>query len=329
MTLLVGDIGGTKTAFALIEEPSAQLTHVARYPSADFPGLEPIVQRFLSDCGVSVPERAVFAVAGPVDEGQARITNLPWFLSEAHLVSALGFEQVRLINDFEAVAYALPILQGPEQIVTLSAGAGAPKSPKNMAVLGAGTGLGEAFVVWTGTCYQPVATEGGHADFAPRDDLEGKLFCYLRERYGHVSWERIVSGMGLRDLYAFAKDTGLASETLRVQQLLESADDAGAVIGGQGLRREDPLSTIAVDLFVRSYGAEAGNLALKTMARGGVFLAGGIAPKLLPRLQDGAFLNAFLDKGRFRPLLETFPVHVIVEPSTALFGAIEAAKTMR
>jgi glucokinase len=319
MRVLAGDIGGTKTDLAVVDlgASEARVEFERRYNSRAHSGLGAILEAFLAETGAKA-ERAAFGVAGPVVEQRCEATNLPWVVDAGHLRDAYGLGPTRLLNDFEAVAYGVPRL-GAEDLVTLNRGAPVARAP--IAVLGAGTGLGEAFLFWTGEGYRCLPSEGGHTDFAPRNELEIGLLRYLLARHHRVSYERIVSGMGLRNIYAYLRDTGVAAETPEVRAAIERGEDHGALIGAHAIAGTCPLSQATLDLFVSAYGAEAGNLALKAVARGGVYLAGGIAPKILPKLTDGHFRQAYIDKGRLSPLVESIPAYVVINPRVALIGA--------
>jgi len=314
---LAGDIGGTKTHLALVEVGGVRvkIAHEASYPSRDHSTFEALLGEFLAS--LDTPAHAVFGIAGPVRGRVAQITNLPWRIDADALQRQFGFAHCTLLNDLEATAYGLPAL-GADDLLTLQAGA--PDAGGNAAVIAAGTGLGEAGLFWDGQCHQPFATEGGHASFSPGDELEMSLLRYLQQRHRHISWERVVSGTGLLSLYEFLC---LYHRVAAPQWLAEEmrGGDAAAVIAGAALSGRDKICIKTLDWFVRLYGAEAGNLALKVMSKGGLYLGGGIAPKILPLLQEGAFLDAFLNKGRMRPLLEAMPVKVILNERAALFGA--------
>ena len=316
--ILAGDIGGTKTVIGLFEEAGHRL-HAIRedtFPSRNYGTLEEILNQFLGS-GSRLPLRAAcFGVAGPVIEGKSKTTNLPWVLDERRLADILHVPHVTLLNDLEAAAYGMLHLE-PTDLCTLQPGL--PRKG-NIAVIAAGTGLGEAILYWDGNCYHPIATEGGHTDFGPRSDLEVELLRYLQRECGRVSYERVLSGPGLFNIYRFLRDSGVASEPEWLRVRIAEAD-AGAVISEIGLVGDDPLCTKALDLFVSVYGAEAGNLALKAFAIGGVYVGGGIAPKILPKLRDGTFTSAFADKGRFAELLRSVEVKVALNPRAALLGA--------
>ena len=323
MRVLTGDIGGTKTALAVYEVgdgPPRQLLGV-RYPSGSAPGLWPLLEGFLAAAG-ELREglaAAAFAVAGPVHDGRCRTTNLPWAL-DANELSAQLCVTVGLLNDFHGVALGVTAL-APEQVEWLQVGERDPEGV--VAVLGAGTGLGEAILVPTPTGPRVIASEGGHADLAPRDELEIDLLRFLLARHGRVSYERVLSGRGLAALYEFlvAREPAAEHSSTRARMTTE---DPAAVVSSLGVSGEDPLCARAVDLFTGLYGAEAGNLALKTLPSGGVYLAGGVGLHLLPRLRSG-FMPGFLAKGRMSPVLARLPVGVVLDPEVGLRGAALAA----
>jgi glucokinase len=264
---------------------------------------------------------ACFGVAGPVMRGRAEVTNLPWTVDAREAAAALRLGEVWLINDLEATAYGIAALPASDFVVLH---AGAPGATGNAAVIAAGTGLGEAGLLWDGARHRPFACEGGHATFAPTDDVQVRLLQYLLKRYAHVSWERVLSGPGLLSIYEFFRDAGAGEEPTWLRESLREGDPA-AVISRAALEGRSPLCARALDLFVALYGAEAGNLALKVLATGGVFLAGGIALKILPKLQEPTFREAFVAKGRARALLEAIPVRVIVNDKAALLGTARYA----
>ncbi|MBI2883010.1 MAG: glucokinase [Candidatus Methylomirabilis oxyfera] len=316
--ILAGDIGGTKTVIGLFEEAGNRL-HAIRedtFPSRNYSAFEEILNQFLGPGSRPPLRTACFGVAGPVIEGKSKATNLSWELDERRLAEALRVPQVKLLNDLEAAAYGMLHLE-PTDLCVLQPGL--PRKG-NIAVIAAGTGLGEAILCWDGTRYHPMATEGGHTDFGPRSDREVELSRYLQREYGHVSYERVLSGPGLFNIYRFLRDSGIAPEPEWLRTRI-AEEDPGAVISEIGLTGNDPLCTKALDLFVSVYGAEAGNLALKAFAIGGVYIGGGIAPKILPKLQDGTFTRAFVDKGRFADLLRSIEVKVALNPRAALIGA--------
>lgn len=320
--ILAGDIGGTHTRLALFEEGNGRTLCVAKktYPSRTYPDLTTIVAAFCAEQRWPVTH-ACFAIAGPVRDGRASPPNLPWCVEAMELARQLELGSVSLINDLEANAYGIAAL-APTDLAVVNKGD--PSSSGNAAVISAGTGLGEAGLFWDGTGFRPYACEGGHVDFAPRNDLEIELLRYLRGRFEHVSYERVISGPGLHHIFQFLRDTGRGEETMDIAAALRHEDPA-AVISRAALAQNCGLCLQALDLFVSLYGAEAGNLALKTMATQGIYLGGGIAPKIIVKLQSPAFISAFSDKGRMRPLLETIPVWVILNPETALLGAARYA----
>jgi glucokinase len=322
MRVLAGDIGGTKTALAIVEVMERGLTiqRFRKYPSGEFGSLEEILSRFLRGRG-SPPPAAGFGVAGPVRAGRARVTKLPWSIGERRLEAVTGIPRVRLVNDFVAAALGIPHVRG-RQITTLRAGKAEPGGP--IGLIGAGTGLGQAALFRIGGRYEPVPSEGGHADFGPRDAVEDRLVRFLRKRFGRVDRDRLLSGEGLTHLYDFLKSDGFAPESNRVSRAFLAADRA-AVISRFGLARRDPLCREALRLFVSIYGSEAGNLALQYRATGGIFLAGGIAPKILPALSDPIFLTSFGSKPPLEDLLSRIPIRVVLDPRLPLFGAAVAA----
>jgi glucokinase len=314
--VIAGDIGGTKTRLALVEVVGVQVRveREVSYPSRNFSTFEILLAEFLKD--MQVPSHAAFGIAGPVLGGAVRTTNLPWHIEANVLRDLFGFKTCALLNDLEATACGLPALGADDLLVLQS---GEPDVRGNAAVIAAGTGLGEAGMYWDGAGYRPFATEGGHASFSPQNDLEFDLLRYLQQRYGHVSWERVVSGMGLVDMHDFLRaHRKVAMPQWQADEMREN--DAGAVISKAALNGRDDICIETLDLFLQLYGAEAGNLALKTMSRGGVYVGGGIAPKILPLLQRGIFMQAFLNKGRMSPLLEAMPVRVILNDRAALYG---------
>ncbi len=314
--ILTGDVGGTKTRLALAEVKGCQVVirHEHSYASQRYTTFEELLGEFLSS-GKPVDD-AAFGIAGPVQGGVAQTTNLPWRIDVAVLRRQFGFARCNLLNDLEATAWGLPAL-GRDDLLTLQAGS--PDAQGNAAVIAAGTGLGEAGLYWDGRAYHPFATEGGHTTFSPRNAQEFALLNHLQQAHDHVSWERVVSGMGLLDMYDFFLGYRKASTP---SWLLESMRESGkaAAISAAALAGSDALCVETMQLFVRLYGAEAGNLALKLKSCGGLYVGGGIAPKILPLLQTGAFLDAFLDKGRMQPLLAAIPVKVILNDRAGLYG---------
>lgn len=317
--LLAGDIGGTKTDLA-IYSPEAGPRHPlaeAEYRSGRYPSLEAMVREFLAATTFPVTW-ACFDVAGPVIDGDAKITNLPWDLSESRLADALNLRVVHLLNDLEAVARAVPALL-PEDLVTLNVGE--PVEHGALAVIAPGTGLGEAFLIWDGAGYQAFPSEGGHAEFAPATEHEVGLLVALLKHRDHVSVERVCSGPGLVALYEYLRSVGVAPEGPDVARQLAAVPEHAPIIAKAGLRETpDPLSAATLAMFAEILGAEAGNLALKVLSTGGVYIAGGVAPHMLSILQRGDFLHAFVRKGRMAELMGRMPVHVVMRQA-AIFGA--------
>jgi glucokinase len=318
MLILAGDIGGTTTRLAFFEAGDTGLETVTQenFPSREHGSLTAIVQTFVAAQGLT-PERACFGIAGPVRDGRVQTPNLPWLVDGGELAGLLGLARVSLINDLQANAYGISLLQ-EHDFALISPGQ--PDPTGAIAVISAGTGLGEAMAIWDGTVHRPFPSEGGHADFAPRNELETELLLHLRAEHGRVSYERILSGPGLLNLYRFLRDRRHLAENPEVVAQMQHGDQAAA-ISRAALEGNCPLCGQAIDLFVSLYGAEAGNLALRALATGGVYLGGGIAPKIVERLCRPAFMLAFTNKGRLSPLLETIPVRVILNDRTALLGA--------
>ena len=335
MRVLAGDLGGTHARFAVVEvEPAggqrgqrarARVMRDATLSSRDAPGLAALARGFLEVVGEPPPSRACFGVAGPVRDGEAHTTNLPWSINARAVGEAIGIPHTSLINDFEAVGHGLLLLQDSD-LVTLQPGEPPEHGP--IAVIGAGTGLGEGYLVWDRSVYRVHSSEGGHATFAAQGPIEWQLCAYLAERFGHVSYERVLSGPGLVNIYQYL---AAAAEAAPAAPMLEEMrrEDPAAVISRHGLAGSDPLAVSALDLFVSVYGAQAGNLALTILASGGVYLAGGIAPRVVEKLKSGAFLSAFRRKGRLSELLARVPVHVIMNPDVGLLGAAAVAAADR
>src|SRR5881275_723799 len=320
--ILAGDIGGThaRLAFFDVVDGHFSLVSASVFPSREYRGLDEIVTKFVDSSNVR-PDAACFGVAGPIRNGRVEASNLPWVVESKRLADELKLRKALLINDLEANAWGIPALD-PKDVVCLNQVKGSPIG--NQAVIAAGTGLGEAGMYWDGLQHHVFACEGGHGDFAPRNDLELDLFNYLRTRFGHVSYERIVSGPGLVNVFSFLRDTGRGAPPQWLMDEMSHSDPAAA-ISRAAIDSKCPLSEQAVDLFVSIYGAEAGNLALKIMATGGVYLGGGIAPKMLPKLASPLFMQSFIAKGRMQPLMESMPVRVITNDKTALLGAARCA----
>lgn len=329
--ILAGDVGGTKTVLAVYESGVGSLEKIVEETVPSSTGtLEEIIASFLERHRIKGLTRACFGVPGAVVDGTCRTTNLPWVLDEQALAATLRVKRVKLLNDLQAAAYGMLFLDDSE-LVMLNPGRSLDRN-KNLAVIAAGTGLGEALLVWDGEKHIPMASEGGHSTFAPRNDLEFALMKFLQRRHGaHVSWERIVCGPGLASVYAFLReynvDVGGPLESERVRLRMQT-EDVGAVVGIEAVKGDDPLCVAAAHLFCALYGAEAGNLALKGLATGGVFIGGGIAPKLLPVLQASTFMENFVDKGRFRGLLAGVPVVVATNDKAPLIGAARYASRL-
>jgi glucokinase len=304
--LIAGDLGGTKVLLRWVGDDGATLLQ-ERYESAEHASFDDVLRAFVSRIDGSV-DAACFAVAGPVYEGQATVTNVGWTLSEASLSSSFSIPHVSLINDFYAIALGVPLL-GADDLICLQQGTRDPSAP--IGVLGAGTGLGEAILIKHGDAYHVIPSEGGHQDFAPQDEEQTRLFLQLHRQLGHVSWERLVSGMGLVNIFTF-----LTGSELTPAEISERAE------------RGDKDAVHAFEMFVDVYGAEAGNMALRVLARGGVYLAGGIAAKNVHAFTDGNFIKAFRRKGRFEDLMKTIPCHLITNEEVGLVGAVEAARRL-
>lgn len=315
---LAGDIGGTKTALAIFSTETGPRRPLARatFPSADYASLEAIVQAFM----VGQADKIAWAsidVAGPVIEGRVQVTNLPWVVDSHSLSQVLG-APVNLLNDLESVALAIPYLELAD-LATLNAVQ--PELHKPIAVVAPGTGLGEAILVWNGTRYQPLASEGGHTDFGPTNQAQLELLTYLLPRFGHVSYERVCAGIGLPNIYAYLRDSGRFAEPDWLREQLTLARDATPIIVQAALEGKAQICAETLEMFVSILGSEAGNLAIKVLATGGVYLGGGIPPRILPKLKGPTFMQAFTHKGRFSDLLSRIPVHVILHPQAALLGA--------
>ncbi|MBI3804934.1 MAG: glucokinase [Nitrospirae bacterium] len=332
--ILAGDIGGTKTFLALFDEEKkgTPAVHQAVFPSHHYPDLNGVLKEFLSRRPVSI-QRAAFGVAGPVVQGRCETTNLPWIVDAAGLAREFEIASVVLLNDLEATAYGTLVLTENDFFV-LNPGAATEKVSSetgtrgNRAIISAGTGLGEVVLFWNGSRHQPSASEGGHCDFAPCNPLQIALLEYLWKDYPTISYERILSGPGLFNIYRFLRDTGQGDEPPWLSERL-AMEDPPAVISEVALAGGADLCVNALDLFVSVYGAEAGNLALKALATGGIYVGGGIAPKILQKLRDGTFMKAFVDKGRFSEMMTQIPVRIILNEKAALLGAAEYASSHR
>ena len=320
--ILAGDVGGTKVHLALYEFINGNLTYTRdeRYPAKDYSGLEEIVRIFL---GADTVTSACFGVPGPVRDGRLRLTNLPWTLDSRELAQHLKIDHVFLINDLEANGYGVAELKA-DQIYSLAEGDASQIG--NRALIAAGTGLGEGILAWNGRIHVPMPSEGGHSDYAPRNEDEIDLLRYLKQKYnGRISFERVVSGMGLTNIYDFLRDVRGMEEPEWLAERL-SSEDPNAVITELALAAKSEICEKALDMFVAAYGAEAGNLALKVLSIGGLYIGGGIAPRILEKLKDGTFMRSFTDKGRLSQLLINMPVRVILESRAALLGAAAYAE---
>jgi glucokinase len=347
--ILAGDIGGTKTQLALYDWTTERIdpVRVETFHSTDYASLDEMLSEFLAPPAPPAPplalgqpeardeedasppsealpitlEAACFGVAGPVFENHSRTTNLPWVVDGAALSKQFDIRHVQLLNDLEAMAHGILLLR-PDELVTLNPGT-LPTHKQAIALIAAGTGLGESILFWDGGHYRPMPSEGGHTDFAPNSDQEIDLLRYLRSQYLHVSYERVLSGPGLLSIYEYLRDAKKNEPTWLAEKI--KAGDPAAEIAEAGLKGQAEIATQALDLFASVYGAEAGNLALKAMAINGVYLGGGIAPKLLTKLKDGMFMKAFTNKGRYKRLMSQIPVHVVMNQHTGLLGAAAMA----
>jgi glucokinase len=322
--ILAGDVGGTKVDLGLYDFTNGKLktTRDKVFKAKDYPGLEVIVKEFL---GADKVTAACFGVPGPVRDGRLRLTNLPWTLDSRELSAGLDIQHVFLINDLEANGYGVAEL-APEQIYTLSEGD--PSQIGNRALIAAGTGLGQGLLIWNGRTHVPYPSEGGHADYAPRNEDEIDLLRFLKEKYnGRVSFERVVAGMGLTSIYEFLREVRGMDEPNWLAEKLTAAGDPNSVITEMALSAKSEICEKAMDMFVSAYGAEAGNLALKVLSVGGLYVGGGIAPRIVEKLKDGTFMKAFTDKGRLSQLLINMPVRIILEPRAAQLGAAAYAES--
>lgn len=320
--ILAGDVGGTKTHLALYrDQGSGQLEQIrdSVYVTKDFPSLEEVATGFLNG---ERPTKACFGVPGPVVDGVAHATNVPWSMDERVIGRVLG-AQIRLINDLEATAYGVLHL-GKSELAVLQVGQ-PPPGGGNIAVIAAGTGLGEAGIILTSHGYRTIASEGGHCDFAPRNRDQEQLLTFLTHEFGHVSFERVLSGPGLHNIYRFLLSCASGPEPQWLTERMR-IEDPSEVISESAIAGRDPRCVRALEIFIEIYGAEASNLALKLLSVGGVYLGGGIAPKILPFLQRPGFMNSFLDKGRLKSTLERMPVRVSLNSSAALIGAAYTAR---
>jgi glucokinase len=329
--ILAGDVGGTKVHLALYNFVGGRLQPVRdeKFPAHEYATLDAAVTKFLAGgdgVAATKPEEiaaACFGCPGPVRQGRLKLTNLPWTLDQHDLARALGIEHIFLINDLEANGYGIPEL-APESIVALHAGDASAVGHRGL--VSAGTGLGEALLIWDGRIHRPIPSEGGHCDFAARNEREIALLEYLRAKLtGHVSWERVVSGLGIANIYAYLRDVEKMEEPAWLRDKMTS-EDPNAAIGQCADDGSSELCVETMQMFAAAYGAEVGNVALKVLAAGGMYLGGGIAPKAMKTLSGGGFMQAFLDKGRMAPLLEAMPVRVILDDTCALLGAAAYAE---
>lgn len=320
--ILAGDIGGTKTNLAYIDAAEDRLTinTLQSYPSQRHPSLRDIVQAYVARHPAPITA-AAFGIAGPVSDGRCSATNLPWVVDSREIAAQLSLPSVGLINDLEATAYGVLRLDDADRLVLNS---GTPVPQGTIAIIAAGTGLGEGGLVWDGTKYKTLPSEGGHADFAPRNELEMDLLRFMLKRYERVSYERLVSGPGLLNIYQFFRERVNYAEPEWLKEQFASGDSPAA-ISKAALEGKDQACMESLETFVSLYGAEAGNLSLKLLSTGGVYIGGGIAPKILPKMQSGGFMKAFTHKGRFANLLNRMPVFVVLNDKTAIYGAAHYA----
>lgn len=318
--ILAGDIGGTNTRLAIFEGDALLVEE--KFPSKNYQNLEEIVDRFSKNHPHKI-SKACFGIAGPVREEKCQTTNLPWMVDAKHMRSRLGISALSLLNDLEAKAYGLKVLKGQELLLIQK---GNPGQKGNQGLIAAGTGLGEAGLYWDGKEHHPFACEGGHTDFAPRDALEIELLVYLQKKYSHVSYERIVSGPGIPLLYQFLIETGKEKALPQVQEAIHTKE--APLVIGKWAKEKDPGCMRAIDWFFSIYGSEAGNLALKVLGLGGIYIGGGIAPHFIDVLKNGSFLSSFSNKGRFKPLLESIPITIILNDDASLLGCAYFARKM-
>ena len=325
--ILAGDVGGTKVHLALYNFANGRLQPIRdeKFPAHQFASLDDVVNKFLALCNEKRDGifAACFGVPGPVRDGRLKLTNLPWTLDTREMIKSLGIQHIFLINDLEANGYGIPEL-APESVFELHSGD--PDARGHAGLIAAGTGLGEALLIWDGKRHRPIPSEGGHCDFAARSNREIALLEYLRNTLkGRVSFERVVSGLGIKNIYAFLRDVEKIDEPGWLHDRMQT-EDPNAVIGQCAEDGSSSLCFETMKIFTGAYGAESGNIALKVLATGGIYLGGGIAPKILRTLKNGTFMQAFLDKGRLSPLLESIPVRVILDDTCALRGAAAFAE---
>lgn len=319
--ILAGDIGGTNTRLGLFttERGPGDPVVQKKYQSQAYAGFREIVESFLNEQQFSV-DRASIGVAGPIKKNRASITNLPWVIDGNNLRHETGIGQVTMLNDLEAMAYAIPNLDD-SMIETINPGVPVPECVK--ALIAPGTGLGEVFLTWNGTRYQPHSSEGGHTEFGPRNTLEIELLSYMLKRYEHVSYEWVCSGIGIPNLYSFFKDTGRYPEPASLAKALAEADDKTPLIVSAGIEdpKKYPICVAVLELFTSILGAQAGNLAMTVSSFGGMYVGGGIPPRIVDYIRSPLFLRAFQNKGRLGPMVADMPIYLITHPNTALLGA--------
>lgn len=313
--LLAGDIGGTKTNLTLYSGDSTTPVLEESLPSRSFKTFEALLEQFLAGKNVTI-EKACLGVAGPVFDGHCEVTNLFWTIDEKKLAQAFKIQKVKFLNDLEATGYGILCLKESD---LFTVNPGKPNPTGNIAVLAAGTGLGEAFLIWENSRYRVIPSEGGHCDMAPHNETEIELLRFLLKSHTHVSNERVISGLGFMNIYNFVKTYRNYTEPAALRHRFET-EDPNAVITAEAMAG-NPICEETLNLFMALYGSEAGNLAIKTMSTGGVYVGGGIAPKILPKFEEKNFMNAFLNKGRMANILADFPVKIILNPKTALLGA--------
>jgi glucokinase len=319
--ILAGDVGGTNVRLAAFEFDCNKLSCVVEkvYKAAELTGLSEAVKKFTTSEGIPV-DRACLGVAGPVRHGVAHLSNLDWTIDRNDLAQQLRLKSIGLINDLEAFAYGIHVLESKD-LLTLQEGS--PEASGNTAVISAGTGLGEAGLYWDGYRHLPFPCEGGHCDFGPSNETELELAAYLIKKHGHVSWERLLSGPGIRNIYEFLRDTKQEEEPSWLTEQLNESKDVPALISQVALEAKARICERAMEIFVAVYGAETGNCALKFMSLGGMFVGGSIAAKILPLMKKPTFMNAFLNKGRMRPLLEDMPVKIVLNDDAGILGAAQ------
>ena len=328
MTVLAGDIGGTKTLLQIADVAPGQydVKYEKRYVSADYEHLTPMVTSFIAEAKSNIEfsvENACFGIAGPVKGRTANVTNLPWELNADYIQRDTGLKNVSLINDFQSVGYAIEVL-GDDDIVTLQAGNVQAQGPR--VVIGAGTGLGQGLLVWINDHYEVIPSEGGHVSFAPVNDIQIDLLKFLANEFGQVSYERVASGRGLHNIYRFLKDRS-GKEGAELAAAIASGDPSAA-ISQAAMANSDPKAVQALDMFCEIYGRQTGNLALTCLATGGVYIGGGVAPRIIDKIKDGTFLEAFNDNDQMRDLLKDMPVKVVINANVGVIGSAVVASRM-